>query len=173
MSVRMWMVIGGMMLMWNSQTYADGALSDTLEKNTTINFSVHVKEPICRMSVPAIVDFGEYDAHSIKNNVEKNFIVRLENCNQKVPSPKINFGGEYIDSSGDYIKNKTGWEYADGIGIFIIYKGERINLLKTIILDEVDKNMQKDFEFKALAGVLDSVTPGLIDTNISINLTYY
>ncbi|HBA8071635.1 fimbrial protein [Escherichia coli] len=173
MSLRVWTVAGGMMLMWNSLSYADGALSDSLEKNTTINFSVHVKEPICRMNVPAIVDFGEYDAHSIKNNVEKKFVVRLENCNQKVPSPKINFGGEYIDDSGYYIKNKTGWEYADGIGVFIMYKGERINLLGTIILDEVDKNTSKDFEFKALASVLDTVTPGLIDTNISINLTYY
>ncbi|HBA7687713.1 TPA: type 1 fimbrial protein, partial [Escherichia coli] len=108
MSLRMWIAAGSMMLMWGSQTYANGALSDTLEKSSIINFSVNVKAPVCRISVPDSVDFGEHDVNGIRNNIEKKFAIRLESCNQQIPHPKIIFGGEYIDVSKNYIKNKAG-----------------------------------------------------------------
>lgn len=173
MSLRVWMVAGSMMLMWSSQAYADGALSDALEKSTIINFSVNVKEPVCRMSLPASVDFGEHDVNSIRNNIEKKFTLRLEDCNQKIPHPKITFGGEYIDTSKSYIKNKAGEGYADGVGIFILFNGDVISLQENIVLNEVNEHGVNDFEFTARVSSVGVVTPGLIYASTSINLFYY
>lgn len=173
MSLRMWIAAGSMMLMWGSQTYANGALSDTLEKSSIINFSVNVKAPVCRISVPDSVDFGEHDVNGIRNNIEKKFAIRLESCNQQIPHPKIIFGGEYIDASKNYIKNKAGIEYAGGVGIFILFNGDVIKLQEDINLDGVNENEINDFEFTARISPIDTITPGIIDASASINLIYY
>lgn len=175
MQLKMRMLTSGILLLWSVHVFADGDgyLSDSLEKNTIINFSVFVKEPVCQIDVPSSVDFGENDALSIEAMAKRDFIIKLMNCNQQIPKPKIFFSGENISSSGLYIKNKEGNDYAKGIGIQILHKSEVVNLSEGVVLDGINEDVSNDFHFLAKLIVLGVVEPGVIESNVVLNLTYY
>ncbi|HBE2842336.1 TPA: fimbrial protein [Escherichia coli] len=164
-----------MMLMWSSQTYAEGALSDSLEKSITINFSVNVKVPTCRIEVPDVVDFGEPRVPVVsRRGVDRNFTITLKSCTGRVPKPGLVFSGEYIDDLGMYIKNKSGSDYAKGVGIRLNFRGKEFKLTDGVILDEVGTSGPKSFSFSAHLGKEggEEVTAGKVDTTVTLSMTY-
>ncbi|MCZ8654890.1 fimbrial protein [Escherichia coli] len=176
MSLRVWAVAGGMMLMWGIRGYAadDGSLSDTLEKTTTINFSVHVKEPTCQIDVPDSVDFGEPGVtQMIGRGVSRDFTITLKNCTQRIPKPGLVFSGDMIDDDG-YIRNKSGSDYAGGVGIRLLFRGKPFSIQEGVVLDEVGTSGPKSFGFTAHLGKegSDEVTAGKVETSVVVSMTY-
>ncbi|WP_000058744.1 fimbrial protein [Escherichia coli] len=171
MSLRVWMVTGGMMLMCGWAKYA---ISDDLIKENIIHFQVYVNEPSCQILVPDIIDFGDIDSSHIAQGVEKNFTIKFKNCTQRIPKPSMIFSGEQIESSGGYIKNKSGPNSADGVGISLIYQSTEINLKELIRLEEFSANEENNINLKArLKKTGDTIKPGNIDTNVTLNVYYY
>ncbi len=169
------MVAGGMMLMWSSQIYAEGALSDSLEKSITINFYVNVKVPTCRIEVPDVVDFGEPRVPVVSGRgVDRNFTITLKSCTGRIPKPGLVFSGEYIDDSGMYIKNKSGSDYAKGVGIRLKFRGKEFKLTDGVMLDEVGTSAPKSFNFSAHLGKegAEEVTAGKVETSVTLSMTY-
>ncbi|HHL9454898.1 fimbrial protein [Escherichia coli] len=164
-----------MMLMWSLQTYANSTLVDTLEKSTTIYLSVRVKEPVCQIVVPESVDFGESDVMQVSGiGIESDFTITLKNCTQHIPKPGLAFRGEYIDTSGMYIKNKSGGDYAKGVGVHLKYKGEKVNINNGVTLEALNAHSSNVFYFTAYLGRAgdEDVTAGKVDTNVTVSVTY-
>lgn len=170
------MVTGGMMLMWGAQGYAaDSDYTDTLEKSTTINFSVNVKEPTCQIVVPDSVDFGEPGVLQMSSGgVDRDFTIELKQCTQRIPKPGLVFSGSNIDSSGEYIKNKSGADYASGVGIRLKYGGKEFKISDGVTLGALAANSSSTFHFTAHLGKegSDEVTAGKVDTSVTVSMTY-
>ncbi|EHR8280853.1 type 1 fimbrial protein [Escherichia coli] len=176
MSLKVWMVAVGMMLMWGAQGYAAGSdYTDSLEKSTTLNFSVHVKEPTCQIVVPESVEFGQPTVLQMSGRgVDRDFSITLKNCTQSIPKPRLVFSGEQIDNSGMYIKNKHGSDYAGGVGVRLLFRGREFKISDGITLDSVGTTGPKSFHFRAHLGKegSDKVTAGKVDTSVTVSMTY-
>ncbi|EFA5066477.1 fimbrial protein [Escherichia coli] len=173
MSLRVWMVAGGMMLMCITPVCD----ADYMEKSTTINFSVNVREPVCQIEVPASVDFGAPDVSQIRGgSVARNFTITLKNCTQQIPKPKIIFEGNLISDDGMYIKNKSDAtdEYASGVGIRLKYGDDEVNINNGISLGGAEANNSNVYYFTAHLEKEGNknITAGKVDASVTVRVTY-
>lgn len=170
MLLRVWMVVGSMILIWGM---AENANSDELLKENIINFQVYITEPTCQIDIPSSIDFGETDALYLDKGIERDFDIILSNCTQRIPEPAIIFSGDYIDSTGRYIKNRTGGDYARGVVITLNHQSNEINLKDPLKLDELSVGGEKRINIKAIMkSIGNDLSPGLFNSNIEIRVVY-
>lgn len=181
MSLRVWTVAGGMMLIWGTLAYADDAgenAADYRELSTEVNFTASVKEPACQIEVPASVDFGEPRVITVsERGVERDFNIILKKCTQRIPKPKLIFSSTSVSDDGMYLKNKNGAEeYATGVGIRLYYRGSNVSLKNGLELDSpLVPDASTTLPFRAHLGQEGSgpVTAGKVDASVTLSMSYY
>ncbi|HAX3195105.1 fimbrial protein [Escherichia coli] len=183
MSLRVWAVAGGMMLMWGIRGYAadsgaGASASDYREQSTDITFTASVKEPACQIEAPASVDFGEPRVITVRERgVERDFNIILKKCTQRIPKPKLIFAGNLISDDGMYLKNKNGTEeYATGVGIRLYYRGNNVSLKEGLALSSpLSPDVTTTLPFRARLGKEGSgeVTAGKVEASVTLSMTYY
>ncbi|MEQ4776529.1 fimbrial protein [Escherichia coli] len=182
MSLRVWAVAGGMMLMWCLQAHSDdgpgASASDYIEQGTDITFTASVKEPACQIEVPASVDFGEPRVITVRERgVERDFTVTLKKCTQRIPKPKLIFSSTSVSDDGMYLKNKNGAEeYATGVGIRLYYQGSNVSLKEGLTLSSpLSPDVTTTLPFRARLGKEGSgeVTAGKVEASVTLSMTYY
>lgn len=182
MSLRVWAVAGGMMLMWCLQAHSDdgpgASASDYIEQGTDITFTASVKEPACQIEVPASVDFGEPRVITVRERgVERDFTVTLKKCTQRIPKPKLIFSSTSVSDDGMYLKNKNGTEeYATGVGIRLYYQGSNVSIKEGLSLSSpLSPDVTTTLPFRARLGKEGSgeVTAGKVEASVTLSMTYY
>ncbi|EIM4450325.1 type 1 fimbrial protein [Salmonella enterica subsp. enterica serovar Infantis] len=150
--------------------------ADEVSQSVDMTFTVNIEPPVCKLNDAELtVDFGEFNTSDIVNgNVKGAAVFSFTDC-VNVNDVRISFSGENVDRNNNFIKNKSGDNYASGV-VIALYDdtGNRIHLKdeQNIIVNNVGS-----FQLSVMAGVLKentttTVTPGYIDTSVNLNVTY-
>ncbi|HIB4007749.1 TPA: fimbrial protein [Escherichia coli] len=151
--------------------------ADELSQSVEMTFTVNIEPPVCKLNNADLsVNFGEFDTSDIvKGNVKGTAVFSFTDCTN-VNNVGISFSGDNMDSTNNFIKNKSGDGYASGVAI-VLYDdtGRRIQLTDSKMI--AVNNDTTSFNFSVTAEVqkesnTSTVYPGNIETSVNLNITY-
>ncbi|EBO2370981.1 fimbrial protein [Salmonella enterica subsp. enterica serovar Schwarzengrund] len=146
---------------------------ELVNSSNNINFSVEVIPSSCTVEWPGTVDFGHIELSQLNRGVSKEFYLTLKNCNTS--SAQIEFSGDRIDYTSNIINNNDkNNNAASNIGIQIIdANNKEVNFSSGFNLDNLSQTQNNRIVFTArLIQHSGIATPGVIDTNINLLITY-
>ncbi|HDC4802746.1 TPA: type 1 fimbrial protein [Escherichia coli] len=151
--------------------------SDEFSSNINLTFAVNIEPPVCKLnSAEQSIDFGDLSVQDITGgNTTKSATFSFTGCTS-VESLTISFTGDNVDENGNYIKNKTGTDYASGIGIKLYDKDHNEITLKGDYSQSVGKGATS-FDLLIYASIEkensnSSIQAGLVDSSVSFSITY-
>ncbi|HFV6759793.1 TPA: fimbrial protein, partial [Escherichia coli] len=126
----------------------------------------------CTVEWPGTVDFGHIELSQLNRGVSKEFYLTLKNCNTS--SAQIEFSGDRIDYTSNIINNHKNNNAASNIGIQIIdASNKEVNFSSGLNLDNLSQTQNNRIVLTArLIQHSGIATPGVIDTNINLLITY-
>ncbi|WP_247999719.1 fimbrial protein [Escherichia marmotae] len=155
--------------------YSFGLFADELDLSNNVELMFEIENPSCTLEVNDVLfELGdELSYNQLKNssiNVTKNFNVQCEG----IASASLSFSGANIDPAGNYLINTEGDDYASGVMIRLLNNNNEEYDLAHGNSINIPNGEKFSFAVTAAPGLIKGhiFTPGLIKSNVTIQLNY-